>query len=205
MTINCIHTIACGAHVFSQMTVLYGCSFANVNKMRMNSFYIILCGQTKLALRMRVCSTFTTGTSGHGIILMLWTWLSSPPLGNRLGWNRRRPPSTTCQAACSTISWFSRSSYTEAAWGCASTCKAEMWCSHDGIPTHRGRWCPLVLIALSPRSPPMGQYFEQLWEWSLRTCDAMLARMPSALKWTQRLLLSLREIQCLIISYLAPF
>jgi hypothetical protein len=36
----------------------------------MNFFYITVCGQMTHVLRVRVCSTFTTVTSGHRIILI---------------------------------------------------------------------------------------------------------------------------------------
>jgi hypothetical protein len=50
------------------------CNFVNgydINTLRMSSFYITFCGQTKRVLRVRVRSASTTVTSGHGIILML--------------------------------------------------------------------------------------------------------------------------------------
>jgi hypothetical protein len=74
MTINCIHTTTRGAHICFQTIVLYGWNFANgynINTLRMSSYYITFCGQTKRVLRVRVCSTSTTVTSRHGIILML--------------------------------------------------------------------------------------------------------------------------------------
>jgi hypothetical protein len=73
MTINCIHTTTRGAHICFQTIVLYGCSFTDcydINTLRMSSFFRTFCGQTKRVLRLRVCSTSTTVTSGHRIILM---------------------------------------------------------------------------------------------------------------------------------------
>jgi hypothetical protein len=68
MTINYIRTTTRGANVCLQRTVLCGCNFAYgyyVNIPRISSFYVTFCGQTKRALRVRVCSSPTTVTSGH--------------------------------------------------------------------------------------------------------------------------------------------
>jgi hypothetical protein len=64
----------CGANICFQTIVLYRCNFANrydINTLRMSSFYTTFCGQRKRDLRVRVCSTSTAVTSGHGLILML--------------------------------------------------------------------------------------------------------------------------------------
>jgi hypothetical protein len=55
------------------MIVLCGFSFLNkdIKTLRMNSFYVSFYGQVKHVLNMRVCSTSTAVTSGHGITLML--------------------------------------------------------------------------------------------------------------------------------------
>jgi hypothetical protein len=61
------------AHLFSDDRPLQT-QYANgydTNTLRMSSFCTTFCGQTKRVLHVRVCSTSTTVTSGHGIILMV--------------------------------------------------------------------------------------------------------------------------------------
>jgi hypothetical protein len=68
MTTNYIHTTTCGARIYFQMIVLNGRNFANsycVNTLRMSSFYVTFCGQTKEALRVRVCLSSTAVTSNR--------------------------------------------------------------------------------------------------------------------------------------------
>jgi hypothetical protein len=70
-SIACILLLA--EHVCFQTIVLYWCNYVNgynINTLRINSFYITFCGQMIHVLCVRACSTFTTVTSGHRIILI---------------------------------------------------------------------------------------------------------------------------------------
>lgn len=56
--------------------VLYWCKISNgyfINSLRINSSYIIFCGQTKFILRLSVSSSSAVVTSRHGTILMMST------------------------------------------------------------------------------------------------------------------------------------
>lgn len=60
--------------IYFQTFILYRCNFLNgydINTVWMTSFYITSCGQTKHILHVRVCSTSTTVTSDHRMILEL--------------------------------------------------------------------------------------------------------------------------------------
>jgi hypothetical protein len=93
-----------------QTIFLYVFNLSNgYNTVRTSSFYIIFYGQTRQVLRVNVCSTSTTVTSG--IILMdPRIWVPNPLQRQRLGWNRwghcSGPLSATWQADCSTIPSF---------------------------------------------------------------------------------------------------
>jgi hypothetical protein len=140
MTISCIPANTHRTHILFQLIVLYGCTFANVyiNTLLMSSLYIVFYGQKKNVLRVRACSMSTTVTSGKGLILMLPANVGISPFQcQRLGWNRRAhchgSLSTTWQADCSTISWFSGSCSTGAAWRYASV-RQRLRFHHDGAP-----------------------------------------------------------------------
>jgi hypothetical protein len=45
--------------------------YGYINTLWMCPFYVTFCGQKKHALRVRMCSPYTTVTSGHWVILML--------------------------------------------------------------------------------------------------------------------------------------
>jgi hypothetical protein len=68
------HPRALEAHISFQTVALYGCRFANaydISTLRISSSYKTFCGQTKLVLRVRVCSMPTTITFDTELILML--------------------------------------------------------------------------------------------------------------------------------------
>jgi hypothetical protein len=110
------------------------------NELQMSSFYTALCGQAKRALRVVVCSTFTTVTCGHGqSSSYLRTWKLSPLQRQHLGWygrgHCRGPLSATWQDEYSTISWFS--------WNCSTGILQDVPLAlrqslfqHNGAPGH---------------------------------------------------------------------
>jgi hypothetical protein len=108
MTIKCILNITRGAHMRFQTILIYGCIYSNgcdINTLRMNSFYVIFCRQTKLVLRVSLCSTSTASTPRHRIIPMLSADVGNKSgSGQRLVWTRRShsrgPLYATGQADC---------------------------------------------------------------------------------------------------------
>jgi hypothetical protein len=49
------------------------CELLLTNGLRMSTFYVTLCGQTKYVLRLKTCSASTRVTFGHQIVLTLLT------------------------------------------------------------------------------------------------------------------------------------
>jgi hypothetical protein len=169
-----------------QTIVLWAWNFTNVcgiNTLRMSSFHTTICGQTKQVLRLTVCSTSTTVTSGHGVILVL--------------------------SANGRIKYASKS--LRSSWNCSTgllenvppTVRKRSWYQHDGAlvhyvedvrqklnTTYPGRWTgsggsiarpfrsphptPTDLFSRRDTYPRLSkiscQDFRQLWQWSMPTC-----------------------------------
>jgi hypothetical protein len=113
MTTSRIHAPTRGAHFRFRTIALYGRGFVNrygINKLRMGCLYTKFCGQTKHALRVKICSTFTVVTFVNGTILTLSSNMgiksaSASTFGLESSGTCRWSLPATCQAGSSTISW----------------------------------------------------------------------------------------------------